>query len=286
MVLAEAEPYWQARMYSPPGWVIWPATPEETRRGRGTLGPDLVNATEHARRVVACAYARSMSRQRIWELYRTDPDFPTSWPTAGTERLWSWSHAERSYWQPRQPSPVNRRYLRVTERGPDGAGAPEDQPGARSTLVVAVAQPRVISPPHAADQVHRAVAAVHEAARRGAELLLFPEGYPGPLRVGEDHDRRCRSPQPPGRLGARFGGVGSRLTRTVSSTWWCTSSAVTAASSAATSAPTRRPATSTRSCRGPRSRRGRRLPTSSRLAEFASACWSARSCGCPRSPAC
>jgi hypothetical protein len=42
----------------------------------------------------------------------------------------------------------------------------------------------VTSAPRGADQVHRAVAAVHEAA----ELLLLPEGYPGPLRVYEDHD--------------------------------------------------------------------------------------------------
>lgn len=80
----EAEPYWRARVCPPPGWVIWPAAGGKTRRGRGTLGPDLVNATEHARRVVVCGYAASM-------------------PTAGTEKLWSWSHAERCYWQPRQP---------------------------------------------------------------------------------------------------------------------------------------------------------------------------------------
>src|SRR5918995_5745246 len=83
---SEAEPYWQARAYPPPGWMIWPATPEGTRRGRGTLGPDLVNATEHARRVVACGYAPSMSPRRIRQLSRTDPNFPTPWPTAGTEK--------------------------------------------------------------------------------------------------------------------------------------------------------------------------------------------------------
>jgi hypothetical protein len=79
-------------------------SPEGTRRGHGTLGADLVNATEHARRVVACGYAPSMSPQRIRQLSRTDPNFPTPWPTAGTEKLWSWSEAERSYWQPRRPS--------------------------------------------------------------------------------------------------------------------------------------------------------------------------------------
>jgi hypothetical protein len=100
----EAEPYWRARVYPPPGWVSWPATGGKTRRGRGTLGPDLVNATEHARRVVVCGYAASMTARRIRELSRTDPNFPATWPTAGTEKLWSWSHAERCYWQPRQPT--------------------------------------------------------------------------------------------------------------------------------------------------------------------------------------
>jgi predicted amidohydrolase len=184
----EVEPYWQARTHRPPGWVVWSTASELARRGHGTLGPDLVNATEMARRVVAGGYAASMSHQRILELVRTDSSFPTPWPTAGTERLWSWSRAERSYWQPRRPSPAHRRHLWVTERSADERRAPDAQPGAKPTLVVAVAQPRVLSPPHGADQVHRAVAAVHEAAGRGAELLVFPEGYPGPLRVGEDHD--------------------------------------------------------------------------------------------------
>ena len=105
----EAQLYWQVRTYPPPGWVIWPAPQEESRRGRGTLGPDLVNATEHARRMVASGFAPSMSARRIRELVRTDPNFPAPWPTVGTERLWSWSHAERCYWQPRQPNAVNRR---------------------------------------------------------------------------------------------------------------------------------------------------------------------------------
>lgn len=119
----EVQPYWQARVHPPPGWVSWPATPGKTRRARGTLVPDLVNATEHARRVVAGGFAPSMSARRIRELSRTDPHFPAPWPTAGTEKLWSWSHAERCYWQPRQPNMVNRRSLRVV--GPGQPGRPE-----------------------------------------------------------------------------------------------------------------------------------------------------------------
>jgi hypothetical protein len=95
----EVEPYWQARAYPPPGWTVWQGTSEA---GRATLAPDLVNATEMARRVVLCGYAQSMSPQRIRELFRTDRSFPAQWPTAGTEGLWSWSQAERSYWQPRR----------------------------------------------------------------------------------------------------------------------------------------------------------------------------------------
>jgi hypothetical protein len=76
--------------YPPPGWVIWPASPEGGRRGRGTLGPDLVNAREMARRMVLGGYASSMGAHQIWKLARTDPNFPASWSTGGTERLWSW----------------------------------------------------------------------------------------------------------------------------------------------------------------------------------------------------
>lgn len=78
----EAEPCWQARAYPPPGWVIWPASPGG-RRGRGTLGPDLVNAREMARRVVLGGYAPSLGAHQIWKLARTDPNFPASWPTGG-----------------------------------------------------------------------------------------------------------------------------------------------------------------------------------------------------------
>lgn len=189
----EAEPYWQARAYPPLGWVIWPASLEGGRRGRGTLGPDLVNAREMARRVVLGGYGPSMGAHQIWKLARTDPNFPASWPTGGTERLWSWSRAERSYWQPRQPSTVNRRCVRLTERGP--GVAPDSQAAAKPTLVVAVAPPQVTGLPHAADQVHRAVAAVHEAARRGAELAGVPGGLPGAdARGGEP--RPCRAAGP------------------------------------------------------------------------------------------
>lgn len=58
----------------------------------------------------------------------------------------------------------------------------------RGSLRVAVAQPR-IQPDRPADaKVDEAVASVEEAARRGAELVVFPEGYPGPLRIDEPQD--------------------------------------------------------------------------------------------------
>jgi hypothetical protein len=81
-----------------------------------------VNDREMARRVVLGGYAPSMGAHQIWKLARTDPDFPASWPTGGTEPLWSWSRAERFYWQLRQPTTVNRRYVRLTERGPGNLG--------------------------------------------------------------------------------------------------------------------------------------------------------------------
>lgn len=167
------------------------ADPSQARQYLGTTRhPDVVDGDEMARRVVAHGYASTMSQVMVLRLARGDPDFPETLSAGdeNQERLFSWTEA-LPYWQARAHRPSGWvRYLRVTQRGPDGADASKAQARARSTLVVAVAQPQVISPPHAADQVHRAVAAMHEAARLGAELLLFPEGYPGPLRVGEDYD--------------------------------------------------------------------------------------------------
>ena len=165
--------------------------PSQARQYLGTTAhPDVVDGDEMGRRVVAAGYAPTMSRQRVLWLARHDPKFPETLSAGdeNQERLFSWTEA-LPYWQARAQRPSGWvRYLRVAERGPDGAGTPKAQAGPRSTLVVAVAQPQVIRPPNAADQVHRAVAAMHEAARWDAELLLFPEGYPGPLHVGEDYD--------------------------------------------------------------------------------------------------
>jgi 5-aminopentanamidase len=52
-------------------------------------------------------------------------------------------------------------------------------------FTVALAQPRVGGD---SDKVEWAVAAVHQAAASDAELLLFPEAYPGPSRAAEQYD--------------------------------------------------------------------------------------------------
>jgi 5-aminopentanamidase len=167
------------------------ADPSQARQYLGTTAhPDVVDGEEMARRVISHGYASTMSQVMVLRLARGDADFPATLSAGdeNQERLFSWT-AALPYWQARAHRPSGWvRHLRVAERDPDWAGTAKGQAGPRSTLVVAVAQPQVIRPPHVGDQVHRAVAALHEAARWGAELLLFPEGYPGPLRVGEDYD--------------------------------------------------------------------------------------------------
>ena len=52
---------------------------------------------------------------------------------------------------------------------------------ASGTLRLAVAQPRTVVEPDAEVNVARAVALTARAAAQGADLILFPEGYPGPV---------------------------------------------------------------------------------------------------------
>lgn len=61
-------------------------------------------------------------------------------------------------------------------------------PEPRTTLRVAVAQPDVRTDGDPAAKVAVAVDAVERAADDGAELVVFPEGYPGPLRIDHHYD--------------------------------------------------------------------------------------------------
>jgi predicted amidohydrolase len=56
------------------------------------------------------------------------------------------------------------------------------------SFTLALAQPRPLGGEPAAANVERAVDALGQAAERGAQLICFPEGYPGPLRAGESYD--------------------------------------------------------------------------------------------------
>jgi predicted amidohydrolase len=60
--------------------------------------------------------------------------------------------------------------------------------GSRESIRLAVVQPEPLAPPRDADNVVAAVAAVRRCAASGAELVLFPEGYPGPLRAASSYD--------------------------------------------------------------------------------------------------
>jgi predicted amidohydrolase len=55
-------------------------------------------------------------------------------------------------------------------------------------LRLAVVQPRVIEGAPESDRVAEAVRYIAEAAETGAQLVLFPEGYPGPLRIDSTYD--------------------------------------------------------------------------------------------------
>jgi integrase len=86
--------------------------------------PDLVNAPEIAKRVVAAGYAATMSRQGIWALSRDDPKFPDPWPTTGWEQLWSWSQQIQPYFAARH----DRRATRSASRAAGGGAEAADQP--------------------------------------------------------------------------------------------------------------------------------------------------------------
>jgi predicted amidohydrolase len=56
------------------------------------------------------------------------------------------------------------------------------------TLRVAAVQPRTHVGARAAENVDEAVRAIAEAAAAGADLVVFPEGYPGPTNPGDTFD--------------------------------------------------------------------------------------------------
>lgn len=56
------------------------------------------------------------------------------------------------------------------------------------TLRLAVVQPQVDGNAPASDRVPEAVRYIAEAGEAGAKIVLFPEGYPGPLRIDEAYD--------------------------------------------------------------------------------------------------
>lgn len=70
-----------------------------------TTEPDLIGTAEIARRVVEQGYAETMSRQRVLQLLRDDPDFPPPLPTSGRSKLWSWSGQIEPYFKARDPRP-------------------------------------------------------------------------------------------------------------------------------------------------------------------------------------
>lgn len=58
----------------------------------------------------------------------------------------------------------------------------------RDAFTLAIAQPRTHGPGRRAEDVGLAVALVGQAAEAGAELVLFPEHFPGPFTAAEEYD--------------------------------------------------------------------------------------------------
>jgi predicted amidohydrolase len=56
------------------------------------------------------------------------------------------------------------------------------------TFRIAVAQPRMVPEPNAERNVDRAVDLIARSTANGAELVLFPEGSPGPYRASSVYD--------------------------------------------------------------------------------------------------
>lgn len=57
-----------------------------------------------------------------------------------------------------------------------------------TTVRIAVAQPRMVAEPDAERNVDRAIELIARSAVDGAELILFPEGSPGPYRPTSSYD--------------------------------------------------------------------------------------------------
>ena len=55
-------------------------------------------------------------------------------------------------------------------------------------LKLALAQPLIREADNGEDRVADATEMIREAGNRGAELVLFPESFPGPIRAGESRD--------------------------------------------------------------------------------------------------
>jgi len=66
---------------------------------------NLVTYAEAARRVVIDGFAKSMSRQRMRQLHRMDPDFPDPVVRAPHIVLFNWDQELRPYFQARDSSP-------------------------------------------------------------------------------------------------------------------------------------------------------------------------------------
>ncbi len=78
-----------------------------------------------------------------------------------------------------------------------------------SGIRLALAQPAIVTGSAEATRVEDAVAAIANAAEKEADLVLFPESYPGPISAGADYDaeprisRACRD----GGIGACWGRI-------------------------------------------------------------------------------
>jgi DNA-binding CsgD family transcriptional regulator len=103
------------------------ADPSQARQYLGTKAhPDVVDADEMARRVVAHGYASTMSRIMVQRLARHDPAFPHSLTVGeeNQEKLWSWTEVE-PYWQARAypPSAWVAAGRRIAPSQPDAVAA-------------------------------------------------------------------------------------------------------------------------------------------------------------------
>ena len=56
------------------------------------------------------------------------------------------------------------------------------------SLTIAVVQPVAAPPPHDEENVQAALGYIEDAAKRGAQIVAFPETYPGPWRMPAGYD--------------------------------------------------------------------------------------------------